>query len=291
MKITDNFKTRIVSAIIQNAERFTSAAKQANYLGINSSQLSRIKNGEVDRVISDANWVQIARKLNVSINQKLKWNTAKTPTYQYIYSQLEECQNLSISGVLCDLTDIGKTHTARAYARENKNVAYIDCSQVKTKQLLVRRIAQEFGVVSAGRYVDVYEDLVYYLQFIEKPLVILDEAGDLKPDAFLELKALWNATERACGWYMLGADGLKHKIDKGRDLFKVGYAEIFRRYGKRYQRATPKGKEAAKQFMRTQFALVAKANGIDDVKEMYSKSAGSLERIRIEAEKRQRANG
>ncbi len=43
------------------------------------------------------------------------------------------------------------------------------------------------------------------------PLVVLDEAGDLQYEAFLELKALWNATEMCCGWYMMGADGLRRR--------------------------------------------------------------------------------
>ncbi|HLS12191.1 MAG TPA: ATP-binding protein [Flavobacteriaceae bacterium] len=285
--LTTEFKQRIINAINERNNDFSSDAKMAVYLNINTAQLSRVKKGDTDKVLSEANWLRIARLLNIRPNKQLVWHTAKTPAYQFIYQQLKECQALSISGVLCDLTDIGKTHTAKAYARENKHVAYIDCSQVKTKQLLVRKIAQEFGVVNTGRYVDVYNDLIYYLQFIEKPLVILDEAGDLKPDAFLELKALWNATERACGWYMLGADGLKHKIEKGRDLFKVGFAEIFRRYGKRYQRVSPQGKDLSEEFMRKQFALVSHANGVKDIKEMYAKSGGSLERIRIEVEKRQ----
>ncbi len=291
MNITAAFKKKIIAAIRQESENFPTASKQAVYLGINAAQLSRIKNGETDKVVSDANWVRLGRILNVTSGKRAVWHTAKTPAYNFIYGQLQDCQNLSISGVLCDLTDIGKTHTAKAYARENRNVAYIDCSQVKSKQLFVRKIAQEFGVVNTGRYVDVYQDLVYYLQFIDTPLVILDEAGDLRPDAFLELKALWNATERACGWYMLGADGLKHKLEKGRSLFKVGYAEIFRRYGKRYQRVSPNGKEAGQDFLKTQFAMVARANGVTNIKEMYAKSAGSLERIRIEVEKQQRANG
>ena len=81
---------------------------------------------------------------------------------------------------------------------------------------LVRKIAAEFGVDSKGKYSDVYEDLVYYLRSMETPLIILDEAGDLQYEAFLELKALWNATERCCAWYMMGADGLKEKINRSK---------------------------------------------------------------------------
>ena len=77
------------------------------------------------------------------------------------------------------MPNIGKTFTARYYVQSHKNAVYIDCSQVKTKLKLVRKIAAEFGVDSKGKYSDVYEDLVYYLRSMETPLIILDEAGDL----------------------------------------------------------------------------------------------------------------
>ena len=63
--------------------------------------------------------------------------------------------------------------------------------------------------------------LLAYLRTIDTPLVILDEAGDLQYEAFLELKALWNATERCCAWYMMGADGLKEKINRAIEGKKV----------------------------------------------------------------------
>lgn len=290
MELTTEFKNRIIAEINARGDEFSSAAKQANYLGISAAQLSRIKKGDVEKVISNGKWISMARRLNVRQNSQLKWITAKTDAFNFINEQLAYCQELSVSGVLCDMCDLGKTHTAKYYAKNNRNVAYIDCSQVKSKQLFVREIAREFGITSNGRYVDVYQDLVFYLQSIDKPLVILDEAGDLKPDAFLELKALWNATERACGWYMLGADGLKHKIEKGRDLFKVGYAEIIRRYGSRFQKVSPNGKEASEEFKKKQFALVARANGLEPSNKLWAQTNGSLERVRIEVEKKQRMN-
>ena len=61
---------------------------------------------------------------------------------------------------------------------------------MKTKLKLIRYIAKEFGVTSNGRYSDVYEDLVAYLRTIDTPLVILNEAGDLQYEAFLESSAL-----------------------------------------------------------------------------------------------------
>ena len=211
--ITEAQKKKILGAIAANRANYPSDAKHAASLGISTSVYSAIKNGQTDKALSEGAWIGIARRLGVSLRADMEWKAAKTATFEYITAQLEFSQQSSLSAILCDIPNIGKTFTARYYVQNHRNAVYIDCSQVKTKLKLVRKIASEFGVDSKGRYSDVYEDLVYYLRSMETPLIILDEAGDLQYEAFLELKALWNATERCCAWYMMGADGLKEKIN------------------------------------------------------------------------------
>ena len=280
--ITTEFKQRVVEAIKADLINYPSASKQAVVLGINSSQLSRISKGETERVISDANWLSIGRRLNVPVVEVSVWQAAKTPTFEFIYDQLTACKNNSVSALLCDAADIGKTFTGKHFVKEHRNAVYIDCSQVKSKQKLIRKIAQEFGIRHTGRYADVYADLVYYLQSVEKPIIILDEAGDLDYPAFLELKALWNATEELCAWYMMGADGLKAKIQSNLDRKKVGYTEIFSRFGSSFQKISPDGKENTDEFKKLQMALVAKANLKDsnlNLQAIYTKTGGSLRKL------------
>ena len=237
--MTQDTKQRILAAVAANRTNYPSDAKHAASLGISTSVYSALKNGQTDKTLSDANWISIARRLGVELRASIEWKAARTPVYQFVMAQLEFYQQSGTSGILCDMPNIGKTFTARLYVQTHANAVYIDCSQVKTKLKLVRKIAAEFGVNARGRYADVYDDLVYYLRSIEQPLIILDEAGDLQYEAFLELKALWNATERACAWYMMGADGLKEKINRSIECKKVGYTEMLSRYGDRYSKVTP----------------------------------------------------
>ncbi len=284
--MTTEFKTRIIDAINGNRKNFPSDAKQAISLGIKPAQLSRIKQGEFEAVLSDANWIAIARKLDVQMHEAARWITANTPVFDYITDQLSFCKNNSVSRMLCDRAGIGKTHSAKVFAANNANTVYIDCSQVKSKQKLIRNIAKEFGVGSTGRYADVYADLVFYMQNMTEALVILDEAGDLDYAAFLELKALWNATEGLAAWYLMGADGLKAKMETHISHKKVGYAEMFDRFGTRYQKASPDGKEDFDQFNRTQIQMVAKVNQYNgDFNRLYVSTAGSLRRLRTELQK------
>jgi hypothetical protein len=289
--ITNENKQRILEAIATNRANYPSDAKHASSLGISTSVYSAIKNGQTDKALSEANWITIARRLNVNLRGSIEWKPARTATFDYISKQLEFCQESGLSAILCDIPNIGKTYTARYYVQSHRNAIYVDCSQVKTKLKLVRKIATEFGVGGNGRYCDVYDDLVYYLRSIETPLVILDEAGDLQYEAFLELKALWNATERSCAWYMMGADGLKAKINRSIECKKVGYTEMLSRYGDRYSRVTPDDGKEREKFLSDQAATVARANAPEgtDIAALVRKTQGGLRRVYTEIEKLKKA--
>jgi hypothetical protein len=291
--ITTELKQKIAAAMTARRENFGGSDSQyAVSLGINGSIYSRIKTGETEKVLADAKWISLARHLNVELSGGTAWKTAKTPVFVSITAQLEFCQEKSALGVLCDDAGIGKTYAAEQYAGAHKNVVYVDCSQVKTKQQLVRFIAKELGVGHTGRYGDVYGDLVFYLRTLLNPLIILDEAGDLNYPAFLELKALQNKTKESCGWYMMGADGLREKINNGIRHKKVGYAEIFDRYGAKFQKITPDGKEERTEFYTVQAAAVIKANAPEgtDIRQMLLASGNRLRRVYIEVKKQLNGN-
>lgn len=287
MQITPQIKQRILAAMDANRANYPSDAKHAASLGIATSVYSQLKSGQTDRVLSDANWISMARRLGVELRPGMAWKAARTATFNYISRQLEACQTSSLSAILCDIPNIGKTFTARAYVAAHRNAVYIDCGQVKTKTQLVKQIAREFGVSCRGLYKDVYEDLVYYLKAADSPIIILDEAGDLKNEAYLELKALWNATERHCAWYMMGADGLKARIERSVDMKMVGYTELLSRFGDRFCRVTPDDGRERQAFLLEQARVVAEANapsGIDAAA-IARKSAGALRRVYTEIEK------
>lgn len=287
MEITNDIKKRILAAMDANRVNYPSDSKHAASLGISSAVYSQLKAGQTERVLSEANWISMARRLGVELRPGMEWKAAQTATFRYIWKQLTACQSSSLSAIMCDMPNIGKTFTAREYVKQHRNAIYVDCSQVKTKRALVRKIAKEFGVSANGTFGDIYEDLVFYIRTVEQPLIVLDEAGDLAYEAFLELKALWNATERCCAWYMMGADGLKAKIDRSVEGKKVGYAEMLSRYGDRFCKVTPDDGKERQAFLIEQARVVAKANAPEgvDAGELARKTGGALRRVYTEIEK------
>jgi hypothetical protein len=287
MEITNEIKKRILAAMEANRVNYPSDAKHAASLGISSAIYSQLKSGQTVKVLSEANWISMARRLGVELRPGMEWKAAKTATYKYVWTQLTACQSSSLSAILCDMPNIGKTFTAREYVKSHRNAIYVDCGQVKTKTQMVKQIAKEFGVSTRGQYKDVYEDLVYYLKTVDSPLIILDEAGDLKNEAMLELKALWNATERHCGWYMMGADGLKARMERSVEAKMVGYTELLSRFGDRYSKVTPDDGRERQAFLIEQARVVAEANAPtgSDAGALARKTGGALRRVYTEIEK------
>ena len=90
-----------------------------------------------------------------------------------------------------------------------------------------------------------------------------------------------------CGWYMMGADGLAAKINRNVEGKKVGYAEIFSRYGGKYSRVTPEQEDDRRDFLLEQARVVAKVNAPEgtDIGLIVRKSGGGLRRVYTEIEK------
>lgn len=289
-QLSDEYKLRIVEAIKDQSFKFKTNKAQASSLGISQSQFSRILNGDLDRVITEERWGIIASKYNVPLEEDdFMWYTAYTQVYHTIYSQLEGCQSESISAMFCDMADIGKSYTAKDYVKTHRNAILVDCSQNKSRTELIRALAREFGIDWQGSLRLVKKDLMQYMKSMTKPLVILDEFGDLSYPAYMEVKSMWNATEWRCGWYMMGADGLSVKFDRKRELKKVGFAELFSRLGSRYQRITPPDLENRRLFLISEIAQILKVNKSSFTPlQMYAKTDGSLRRLYIELKKEKR---
>lgn len=259
MRLDITFKNKVLEAILKDRENYGgNDVEYAKKLGIDKAIYNRMKKGETEKLISDTKWLIIANDLGVKLRED-NWKIARTQIYSEIEDNLAVCKETGMSMILVDDCGIGKTFCAKHIVRQMKNAFYVDCSQAKTKQQFIRLLAKTIGVDNTGRYTDVKTAIKTYLIYLEKPLIVLDEAGDLDYNAFLELKELWNAAPRQCGWYMIGADGLRAKIDRGISCKKVGYAEIFDRYSN-FVKLVPTGTDDKEQFYKKLIGDVAYVN-------------------------------
>lgn len=266
MNLTHEFKAKVRVAILEKRENYGgSDADFSKSLGINNAIFSRLKSGETEKIMADTVWITIGRELQVKVFED-NWKVARTRVYTEIEDNLNFCKELSRSMVLVDDCGIGKTFCTKHIIKRMKNTFYVDCSQAKSRQLFIRLLAKTVGIDNQGKYYDVLANLKYYITTLEKPMIILDEAGDLDYTAFVELKGIWNGTDGVCGWYMMGADGLRAKIQRGISGKKVGFAEIFSRFSDEFIKLVPNGKEDRQAFYSDLIGTVADANLQDKTK-------------------------
>lgn len=239
MELSNEFRKKVLVELQNARTNFDgSDAAFAKQYQINGSVFSRLKSGELDKLLRDAQWLTIGHMLGVTMNDRV-WKVARTDVFIAIEQEVLFCKHNAKARIFVDDCGIGKTFTAKYLSRTLKNCFYLDASQAKTKQAFIRLLARTLGVDDKGRYIDVKENIKYYLHVLPQPLIIMDEAGDLDYSAFLEIKELWNATEGVCGWVMLGADGLRAKIERGIAYKKVGYREIFSRFSEKFGAIVP----------------------------------------------------
>jgi hypothetical protein len=239
LQITTEFRRSVVNQLLSLRNNFDGSDRAfSKQYGINSSIFSRLKNGEIEGILKDTQFIRLGRELSINLTER-KWNTARTQVFNVIEEEIEFCQTFSKARICVDECDIGKTYAAKYLSRVRKNCFYLDASESKSRQLFIRTMAKRIGVDHNGKFCDVKADLKFYLKQLPNPIIIIDEAGDLEYTAFLELKELWNATEGFCGWYLIGADGLRQKFTKGIRNKKVGYREILRRFSGNYTTISP----------------------------------------------------
>ena len=255
----------------RRASSFDSDARYARSKGITPVDFSNIKKGKYlanPQLISRQKWAMIARSIEFNPTDSHKLVTAPTRVHQYLTGQLDVCRQMSFTAIMVDEPGIGKTHVCRDYARKHAGtVFYINCSDSPGKTRFVEALARVLGLERERTIEDTFHTCVQYLTtFVEKPLLILDEAGDLEQTAILMVKRLYNATENHLGIYMVGSDGLKTRFKQGLRLEKNGYTELMSRMGARFSRCTPVKQEGAqrmKDFIREEARAVCLANGID----------------------------
>jgi len=263
MEITQQYKDKVLAALKLKSEiSDVTNAMLARRLNLNTTTLSRLLSGQSDKILEASKWIALGRELEVSMNQR-QWRTAKTEVFVIIEEQVKFCQQHSKSMVFVDQCEIGKTYTAKYLSKALPHCFYLDVSQCKTRQLFVRAFARVLGVDFKGTYNDVKENIKYYLSIIDKPIIILDEFGDANNSVFLEVKEFWNATEGICGWYMMGAEGLRYKIERSINKKVVGFAEILSRFSSRISSVVPVERAEKTAFYKKLITDVISANTAD----------------------------
>lgn len=250
------------------ASGFQSRSKYATSIGITGSDFSNIDNAKWksnDKLLSTQKWIRIARTVGYEFTPRQAWLTAETMTYRAIRRQLEMCAKDGLSAIFCDEAGLGKTHAAKEFCANTPNAFYINGGSHPRKVAFIRALAQAVGInPDKSKVEDVLLDTIAYLSSLANPVIVIDEAGDLHNNTYLLLKRIYNELEFRCGMYLVGARGLKKRIDSAIRNRTNGFEEVFSRFGSRFTTVLPEAAKERKEFLRAEALMIAEANGLTD---------------------------
>lgn len=261
--VTTDFNKKVLAAMLAGRSNYGGKhdASYARSLGVDTTVYSTLKKGYRDGLLTAEKWIELGKRFGVATD-KTGWVAVETEVFVQIKEEIMKCKRFGISRIFVDNCGIGKTFTAKYLARTQQNIFYIDCTQCRKKNAFIKALARVVGVELKGTMDDIKDNTKYRLSVLENPVVIVDEAGALDKDALGLAQEYWNATgdDNLCGWYLMGANALRSKIERGVSRNRDYFAELFSRYSDKFSRIVPVDETQKKDFYKRLIRDVISAN-------------------------------
>lgn len=246
-------------------------------VGVSAATINHMINNKWD-LIKDEIWNKAQSTLKIDLN----WNHAETSNYNDLTKLLEATQNRSLSISIAMKEGRSKSHTYRRFDRLNKNVIYVECKNYWTKKQYVKALLTASGLSAEGTVGELIETFISHVGRLSSPIVIIDQADKLKDPQLDLFMDFYNELEGRCAFVVSGVPALKKRIMMGVQRDKIGYREIFSRFGRTFI--------SLEDLKLKDVEAVCVANGIDDadkIVEFYNTCEGDMRRVRrlIEREK------
>lgn len=255
--MTDQQKRQIANLVIEQAELLGSYKAVANKANTSEATVSQIVN-ENWELIADRMWLRIGGNLGWKNDQ---WQIVETVNTKMICQVLDDAKERGMWMPVSYPAGAGKTVGCQLYmGQKTKGVYYVQCWRWNNKEFLIE-LCRQLGINIRGGYISanslMREVVDYFKQRINlKPLLIIDEADKLRPNALMNLIPLYNELEGLMGVVILGTENLKKEIKRGVNYALKGFDEIDSRFGRNYIQLVG--------VTKSEIMMICKANGIEN---------------------------
>lgn len=225
------------------------------------SMIASMKWEDGEHQISNQMWNMVGTFLKVGDT----WVVVNSmQNYKRITRVAKDCQAMSVARAISAGAGLGKSTALRAYAEDGENVFYIECKEHWNRKVFLNKIRQAMAMPTGNESVsEIAEQITSYINKINKPLIIFDEADKLRDTVVNFFVSLYNDTHKSCGYLLTGSIHFKKAVDKCVAKNKLGYAEFYSRLGREFIEL----RDITPEDVRT----IAEANGITD--DVFIKSA------------------
>lgn len=234
--MTNLQKTAIVHAIDTEKERLGSYGQVATKADVSTATISQMRNNNWD-LIKDEMWLKVGKALGYNDSE---WQIAETINYKKVSRICNDAKQFNLFMMISDKAGIGKSTALKSYAQMNaeNGVFYIRCREWAKREFLTE-LCSELGIDIGKSYLHIDKLGMKVVEFFAKrtsikPLLIVDQANDLKDSALRWFIQLFNEREDEMSVIIAGTEHLEQTITRGVKLKKLGMDEIESRFGRAY---------------------------------------------------------
>lgn len=195
-----------------------------------------------DSPIADKWFEMLAEAVEYKV-QKDYWPLVLTKQFKDIIKHLEEAKNDAKARVIIGETGCGKTYTIKKFVKENPTATFvITCHGSTSEKSLHDRIMRILNIQCKGGPDERLDKISVELWRMSReglsPVLILDEAENLKTETFQSLKSIYDYLEDGCGIVLIGTDQLIGELEKLKKNNRKGIPQFYSRFktGIRYVR-------------------------------------------------------
>ena len=211
--------------------RYESQNRASNSLkGVSSATVSQMINGNWE-LIKDEMWRNVATQINYKDSN---WIAVETTNYKRLMMIMDDVKANSLVVGITGNAGGGKTFALKHYTEGHKQTYLLCCNEYWNRKAFLTELMFQMGMDASGCTIgEMMSSVIRKLKMQESPLLILDEADKLADNVLLFFITLYNHLEDECGIVLCATDHLRKRIEKGVNLNKKGYAEIWSRLGRK----------------------------------------------------------
>ncbi|MGV4558678.1 AAA family ATPase [Ornithobacterium rhinotracheale] len=272
--MTNLQKNELQQVIKQEIAHLGSAARVAKKAKVSDATISHMINNNNWNLVSDGMWLKVAQNLGYSFSG---WALVETLNYKTIANVLTDAKDASLFMGISYRAGSGKTATLKLFSEQNKNnnVFYIQAREWSRREFLTE-LCRILGQKMGKGYQSVDKLSAMVVKFFKnrignKPLLIVDEADKLKPNALRFFIFLFNELEDEMGVVISGTENLQQSFERGAKFNKLGFDELSSRFGRKFIKLIGATYKDVK--------MICEANGLSDeakIKEVFAECEPTL---------------
>ncbi|PDS23802.1 AAA family ATPase [Flavobacterium branchiophilum] len=222
-----------------------------NYLEIkevSQNELAKmvgVSSATVSNIINEF-WERVNETMLMKIKSFFKtkgWIVIETQNFVDVQYVCKRARKMNFMIGIVGSAGTGKTTALQNYYNSNANTFLVTCDRAMRSKQFLSEILKSLGVSYVASDYEMVKTIIDVLNKKDNPLLIIDEASKLSPNALMYMQSIWDGIEDNAGVILAGVESLFNSLQKNAERNKIGMEEFYSRVAQWQHLAEPTKKE------------------------------------------------